>query len=630
MELRGRALPFPLAGIRLYSSRVRPSTSKHFWTSVENGFFVCVFLAGVIGSPAWAQNAGPTHASGDHSSISQPIFPLTQVHAGLHGTAYTVFEGSTPEPIEVEILGVLRDAIGPGKDMILVRLRGARVEDIGVAAGMSGSPVYVDGKLAGAIAYRIGQFTKEPIAGVTPIQQMLEVVTASQENKEDFDSPGLPSSAASIPSPFGIGAMRPIETPLVFNGFSPAAIQIFKEHFASSDLVPVSGLGGASPEEKDPAPVVAGSAISAIIVSGDFNMAATCTVTYVDPRRLLACGHPITHFGDISLPMTKAVVVTTIASQLEPMKIVNTTQTVGSFTQDRASGILGVFGKPARMVPVTLTIRGIPQPHTYHFSVIDHPRLTSATLMSSVYQAMEDTNGSSDPSTYDLTGEIVLAGHPAVRIDQWIAATRAEPVSQAAAVVIGQRFESIYGNPRELPDIRNVTLTVEAFPGRRSATLADARVLNSTVHAGDEVTVETVLHPYRLPQRVVRMSVRLPETVTPGPVRLLVSDGNTLDHTLHLIPNPAAPAPGLGETIARLNELHATDKLYVTLLAPVPQANLSGLALPAVPLTMANVLQPQEENARFSIDGETAVPLGSKGLDLALSGSHVITLNVQP
>jgi hypothetical protein len=583
-------------------------------------------------SPTRAQTAPPAHpiAAASDPLISQPIYPLAQVHAGLHGTAYTVFEGSKPEPIDVEILGVLHDAIGPGKDMILVRLVGSKVENIGVAAGMSGSPVYIDGKLLGAIGFRIGQFTKQPIAGITPIKQMLEVITSTDSKKESYLSEEFSSSPASNQSPADIGTLKPIETPLVFDGFSPAAINLFKQHFPSVGLVPVTGLGGASPDVADPAPVVPGSAISAIIVSGDFNMAATCTVTYVDPKRLLACGHPITHFGDISLPMTKAIVVTTVASSLEPMKIINTTQTIGSFTQDRTSGILGVFGKPAQMIPVTLAIGGLPQPHTYHFSVANHPRLTSSSLIATVYQAMQDTNGYNDPSTYKLSGEIALAGYPAVRIDEWIASTSEQPSSLTAAVAIAQRFDSIFSNPRELPTIHAVSLTLETLPGRRSAELAEAHVLNPTVHAGDRVTVEAVLHPYRLPQHVVRLGIRLPQSLTPGPVRLLVSDGTTLDHTLHLIPNPAAPPLGLGETIARLNELHPTNNLYVTLLAPVPQANMQGRALPSVPLTMANVLQPAEDNAGFSIDGETAVPLGSKSLDVALSGSQVITLNVQP
>ncbi len=579
------------------------------------------------------------------------MYPLSQVHAGLHGTAYTVLVGSKPEAIDLEILGVLHDAIGPGKDMILARLLGTQAEYDGVVAGMSGSPVYIDGKLVGAIGFRIGQFTKQPIAGITPIAQMLEVakeddrpsgissVEASTSDAPQYplnSAPALaanqPASASSAPpwSSSTDSAVHPIETPLVFDGFSPQAIHMFQQRFRSYGLTPVSGLGSATPNAVDPAPVVPGSAISAIIVSGDFDMAATCTVTYVDPKRLLACGHPITRFGDVSLPMTKAQVVATVASSLEPIKIVNTTETVGSFTQDRESGILGVFGKKASMIPVTLALGGIAQPHTYRFAVVEHPRLTSAALLATVYQAMQDTNGYNDPSTDELRGTISVAGYPDVRIDDWFASTNQQPASLAVAIAVAQRFESLYSNPREMPSIRQVSLTLNTSPGRQSARLDAARVLASRVHAGDRVTVEATLHPYREPQKILRWTVALPDTLPPGQVRLLISDGTTLDHTLHLIPNPSAPPLGLGETIARLNQLHPNNLLYATLLVPVPQARVQGHNLPAVPLTMANILQPVENNGSFSIDGETAIALGSEHLDMAVAGSQVLTLDVQP
>jgi hypothetical protein len=584
------------------------------------------------------------------SLATQPMFPLSQVHAGLHGTAYTVLVGSKPEAIDLEILGVLRDAIGPGKDMILARLLGTKAEYDGVVAGMSGSPVYIDGKLVGAIGFRIGQFTKEPIAGITPIAQMLEVakeddrtpavssVAASAADATQDATNALPAMAMDQPTngsamPWSTGAdaeVHPIETPLVFDGFSSQAIQMFQQRFHAYGLTPVSGLGSATPNAVDPAPVVPGSAISAIIVSGDFDMAATCTVTYVDPKRLLACGHPITRFGDVSLPMTKAQVVATVASSLEPMKIINTTETVGSFTQDRESGILGVFGKKASMIPVTLALGGIAQPHTYHFAVVEHPRLTSAALLATVYQAMQDTNGYNDPSTDELRGTISIAGYPDVHIDDWFAATNQEPASLAVAIAVAQRFERLYSNPRELPSIRQVSLTLDSSPGRQSARLDGARVLENRVHAGDHVTIEATLHPYREPQRILRWTVALPATLPPGQVRLLVSDGTTLDHSLHLIPNPSAPPLGLGATITRLNQMHANNLLYATLLAPVPQAMVQGHDLPAVPLSMANVLQPVENDGSFSIDGETAIALASDHLDMAVSGSQIVTLDVQP
>src|SRR5579884_3420761 len=203
--------------------------------------------------------------------------PVSQIHEGMHGIAYTVFEGTKPEPMDVEVLGVLKNANGPKGDIILVRLGGAKAEYTGVVAGMSGSPVYLDGKLAGAVAFRIGEFSKEPIAGVTPINEMLEISAldhapasgpieatgiASTPNKTG--GPGTPAR------PFQDAAtyLKPIDTPLVFSGFSEDAVQRFSSKFASAGIVPVMGAGSIS-DAKQPEPIEPGSAVSAILVRGD-------------------------------------------------------------------------------------------------------------------------------------------------------------------------------------------------------------------------------------------------------------------------------------------------------------------------------------------------------------------------
>lgn len=590
------------------------------------GAFAAAQTAAIRPAAAPAPGVSPLPAS--PALIAAPVFPLSAVHAGLEGTAYTVLEGSTPQAIGVHVLGVLRDAIAPGKSMILVRLEGSQIEYTGVAAGMSGSPVYIDGKLLGAIGYRIGQFSKEPIAGVTPISQMVNVINASRQ-----PAPGpLPAQGAVQPADASdaAGLPQPISTPMVFDGFSPRAIRLFQQHLPELPVHEVSSLGSSAGDGRDTAPIVPGSAISALIVSGDFNMAATCTVTYVDPKRLLACGHPITRFGDVAFPMTKARVVTTLASPMSPMKVVNTTEQVGAFTEDRQSGILGVFGQSAAMIPVSLDFAGAGTSRHYSFGVAKHPRLTSAAILATVFQAMQDSNGYDDPATYHLTGHIRMTGFAPVTIDDWIAPAGTQPASLAAALVVAQRFDSLFSNARQRPPIEKVSLHFTALPGNRSAEIVSARVLTPRLQAGSPLTVEAVLHPYRLPARLVRLQVKLPPVLPPGPVRLLVSDGATLDHTLRLIANPGAPPETLAATVQRLNAMHNADRLYVTLLEPVPQATLGPDTLPAIPLSVANVLQPEEDEPNFSLDGETAVPLASQAQGLVLDGSKVVTLDIRP
>src|SRR5215468_1076914 len=266
--------------------------------------------------------------------IVPEIMPVSSIRRGMRGVAYTVFEGTKPEPMEVEILGVLPNMNGPKSDIILARLHG-KAEYTGVVAGMSGSPVYIDGKLIGALSFRIGSFSKEPIAGITPIAEMLEI--------NEMDS-SLPAEGATISrkpdqavSQTALGGgnqgdvasyaqyLTPIEAPFVFNGFNEETVQRFAPQFKAAGLTPVMGIGGAATNQKQPEPIEPGSAVSAVLVSGDLNIAGTCTVTYMDADHLLACGHPLTQFGMIDMPMTKAEVVTTLSSPLNSFKIVNTT-----------------------------------------------------------------------------------------------------------------------------------------------------------------------------------------------------------------------------------------------------------------------------------------------------------------
>ena len=254
------------------------------------------------------------------------------------------------------------------------------MEYTGVVAGMSGSPVYLDGKLAGALAFRIGEFSKEPIAGVTPIADMLEINALDKSPAEETAAtkPAVTNAAGktAVAGRWQLSLsgsvqdfanyLKPIETPLVFNGFSEDTVRRFAPQFASAGIVPVMGAGSVS-EEKQPEPLEAGSAVSAILVRGDMDIAATCTVTYIDPQRLLACGHPLLQFGSVDLPMNKAQVLATLPSPLNAFKIVNTTERAGVFVQDRHTGIMGVFNKQPDMIPVTLTIHGGSGTKEFHY-----------------------------------------------------------------------------------------------------------------------------------------------------------------------------------------------------------------------------------------------------------------------
>ncbi|MFZ0417124.1 MAG: SpoIVB peptidase S55 domain-containing protein [Candidatus Sulfotelmatobacter sp.] len=581
------------------------------------------------------------------SAQNPPIIPVSQIHAGMHGVAYTVFQGVKPESMDVEVLGVLHNVNGPKGDVILVRLHGQKVEYTGVVAGMSGSPVYIDGKLAGALAFRIGEFSKEPIAGVTPIADMLEISALDQSPAEESAAvkPTVNTVAGKTGAPGGIYALpsseqdstgngfanylKPIETPLVFNGFSEEAIQLFAGQLGSAGIVPVMGAGSVS-DDKQPEPVEAGSAISAILVRGDMDIEATCTVTYVDPQRLLACGHPLLQFGSVDLPMNKAEVLATLPSPLNAFKIVNTTEPVGTFVQDRHTGIMGVFNRQPEMIPVTLSIHGSTGVKQFHYEVLNNPKLTPVALMVTVFNALHGVNEFGEEITYRLTGSIGVKGFPDVTMRNMFApAENAQPAAMQAAISLGERFGSIYDNPYSAAAVAGVKLDFDLVRERRWARLESARTSVTEARPGEEIMLETVLAPYRGERIVQQIPVKIPTSASKGTLRILVSDGETLDHI-----GRANPAFGrkldLASTISLLNKEHSNNRVYVSLLEADPEARVADKVMPTLPISIMNVMDGMRGNQEMIVSGESNVDeTATAPLDYVVSGAQLLTVTVK-
>ena len=576
-----------------------------------------------------------------------PTIPVSQIHAGMRGVAYTVFEGVKPEAMEVEVLGVLHNVNGPKGDVILVRLHGQKVEYTGVVAGMSGSPVYLDGKLAGALAFRIGEFSKEPIAGVTPIADMLEINALDRSPAEQSAAvkPALNNVAGKTGTPGEISTLpglaqdasgsgfanylKPIETPLVFNGFSEQAIQLFAGQLGSAGIVPVMGAGSVS-DDKQPEPVVPGSAISAILVRGDMDIEATCTVTYVDPQRLLACGHPLLQFGSVDLPMNKAEVLATLASPLNAFKIINTTEPVGTFVQDRHTGIMGVFNRQPEMIPVALSIHSSTGVKQFHYEVLNNPKLTPVALMVTVFNALHGVNEFGEEITYRLAGSIGVKGFPEVTMRNMFApGESAQPAAMQAAISLGERFERIYDNPYSAAAVAGVKLDFDLVRERRWARLESARTDVTEARPGEEIMLETVLAPYRGERIVQQIPVKIPTSASKGTLRILVSDGDTLDHL-----GRANAAFGrkldLASTISLLNKEHSNNRVYVSLLEADPEARVADKVMPTLPISIMNVMDGMRGNQEMIVSGESNVDeTATAALDYVVSGAQLLTVTVK-
>jgi hypothetical protein len=563
---------------------------------------------------------------------------VSEIHAGMHGVAYTVFQGTKPESMGVEVLGILKNANGPKGDIILVRLSGEKAEYTGVVAGMSGSPVYLNGKLAGALAFRIGEFSKEPIAGVTPIAEMFEISAMDH-------SPGSSTvnAEASVRTPSrtsgpGVDGMvskdyanylRPIEAPLVFSGFSQEAMQRFAPQFVKAGIVPVMGVGSVS-DSKQPEPLEPGSAISAILVRGDMDIAATCTVTYMDAQHLLACGHPLLQFGMVDLPMTKAEVLATLPSPLNAFKIVNATEPVGAFVQDRHTGILGEFGKQPEMIPVTLNIRGGTTNKQFHYEVLNNANLSPLAMMATVFNALHGVNEYGEDTTYRMNGRISVSGYPDVTVQNMFAPSDGgQPAAVMAALSLGERFSRIYDNPYTVPGIRGVQLDFDLVRERRWARLEGARTDLIEARPGDEITIETVLRPYRGEVILHQIPIHIPTSTSKGPLRILVSDGETLDRVRRSSPLLGRKMD-LASTISLLNKQHVNNRVYVSLLEADPEAMVADKVMPTLPLSIMNVMDSMRGTQEMIVQGESSVNEAATGpLDYVVAGAQVLTITIK-
>jgi hypothetical protein len=403
---------------------------------------------------------------------------------------------------------------------------------------------------------------------------------------------------------------------------------MFAPQFASAGIIPVMGIGSVS-DAKQPEPMEPGSAVSAILVRGDMDIAATCTVTYMDSDHLLACGHPLMQFGSVDLPMTKAQVLATLPSPLNAFKIVNATEPVGAFVQDRHNGILGEFGKKPDMIPVTLTIHSETADKQFHYEVLNNAHLSPVAMMATVFNALHGVNQYGEETTYHLNGRISVDGYPDVTIQNMFASTDgSQPGAMLAATSLGESFGRIYDNPYSIPAIHAVNLDFDVVHDRRWARLESARTDLTEARPGDDISIEAMLRPYRGEGIVEHIPIRIPTSTSKGPLRILVSDGDTLDRLRH--GSSLARKLDLAATIAYINKEHGNNRVYVSLLEADPQAMIADKVMPALPLSVMNVMDGMRGTQDMIVSNESSVnEAATTPLDYVVAGAQVLTISIK-
>jgi hypothetical protein len=544
------------------------------------------------------------------------LFPIADIKPGLKGVGRTIFEGDHIEEFQVEILGILKNALAPKRDLILARLSGGPLEKTGVIAGMSGSPVYIDGKLVGAVAISFA-FSKEPVAGITPIQDMLQVVPeekgqtqAQAEMPLDFrmarTASGLRESARLIPQqdlgPESFRRFAParlselslasLQLPLRFGGFSAEAVEPYLPLFRQMGFEPM--LGGALSGGESSTPVKAeldpGSMISLLLVRGDLNLNVDCTVTYRQGNNLYACGHQVYSVGPAQFPFAPSHVLVTVPSIASSFKLDAPGQVVGTIRQDRYDAIYGVVGeKNPPMIPVTVVIQSTLNTQTdYKFEVVQEPFLSPLLVNLAVTSILSNTERMIGASTLEVDGKIRLAGGEAVNLQDVLSGEieTASLVGSVAAIPLTYLMGS------GLPDlhIEGIDLSVKSRNERSLATLEQVWSTKSEVKPGDHIEVIALL---RLPggqAAIQKIPVDIPESVNDKGLTLVVGGGSNINSLQFRLTPPGSAARDIHQLVKALNRMRRNNRLYALLMAPQMSFIMQGDEYPSPPPSLLRTL----------------------------------------
>jgi len=545
--------------------------------------------------------------------------PIEQVRPGMQGYAYTIFAGDQVEKFDLEVIGVMPNFLGPKQSIILVQLKGPKVEHTGVVAGMSGSPVYIDGKLAGALSLKLGIFTKEPIAGVTPIADVLAggSVTSSMADTGSPSPPGSLSVALAGRAGIQGGAeLRSIETPLIFSGFQPVAIQRFSDQLGSLGFV--TAQGGTTAPRPDDAKLAPGDMAGMVLVEGDVSINSACTVTAIQGDKVFLCGHPFLNLGNVQLPMARSRVLTTLSSDMASTKIVNAGGSIGTITGDHMTAVSGTIGPAPAMIPMELTTKSPLGTKTVRAQIVNHPKLTPLLVGITAFNSITQNIVYGETTTLKMNADIKLQGHAPVHIENTYAPNDAlSPDSMPVAVAVMGTFMRLFNNAFEKVNVEEISVNVESVPGRQSFTIESAWLEKGEAAPGEILRLRVLLQPYRGTPRIEETSVRVPDQVLRGStLRLMVSDADWMNRASRGFAAAGGQGgpEGLDPLISLINKERRNDRLYVGLFVPSPTMLWDDKELPNVPLSQINAVDGRPapgsvQVLRESLASEVSVPM---------------------
>ena len=581
-----------------------------------------LFCAGAFLWPLWAQ---------------PPIYPLKDIRPGMKGVGKTVFRGDKIEDFDAEILGVLEN-IGPKQSIILARLSGGPLASTGVMQGMSGSPVYIEGKLAGAVAFAFS-FSKEPIAGIRPIEEMLTVpqhgpvrsIRASLPWNTDSKTADLTAMLPPPPSPLG-GEAKLIEiaTPVSFAGFTERTLEFFGPKLRALGLEPRQGVGSGAPRSTalgNPSALKPGSMISVQLLSGDMAVGADGTVTHIDGSRIYAFGHRFLSIGSTELPFARAEVLTLLPNLSTSFKISTAKEWMGTITQDRNVAVAGELGRRATLVPVSITVKhpNRAKDHSYRMSMVNDRFLSPLLIQMAIFSAIDATERTVGASSFAIKGSIELDGADPIRISNMFAGDVNVPlqVSMAGASPLAYVLQSSFSDLK----LKSVSLAIEAFDQKKQLEIDEVWASRQQVRPGETIEITAVLRGENGQEVSKTVAWTVPIGAASGPLYFTVADGattNLSEYRRFLTEQPKSPA----QLVSFLNRLRENTGAYVRIWRPDAGFQVQGEDLPSPPPSVALMLAKQQgavpQAANSKLD-ELAIPVGSA----VISGAKTIQVEVK-
>ena len=582
------------------------------------------------------------------------LFALEDLRPGMKGTARTVFSGSDTQEFGVEVLGILPGFPGPRQSAIIAKLSGANVEKTGVFAGMSGSPVYIDGKIVGAIAFSF-PFSKEPIAGITPIKQMIDLFNKGSENIKPKEprvvsfsqlagtdwKPNLPKpavSSVSLLAPVSAGSplmpllgqqMTPIATPLVFTGISQESLSVFAPQLMGNGLLPVSGVGGSAAitplGEVNENTFPPGSSISVQLVRGDYSLAAAGTVTLRDGDRIYAFGHPLLSLGASDMPMSESSVVTVISNMNNSFKLSVPGRMVGSISQDRASGIFGLLRQAPRMIPVKVNLHtSRDRIETSSYEIATDSFLTPLLLNITLFNTITSSERALGDSTISVKGEIKVRGQEPIQIDRRFSADNNAAIMASGS--IAAPVSSLLASGFDDVQLDGITLDISATETKYSGTLERITLDRTEVRRGEKVEVQAYVRTESGKQFVQRIPVQIPEDAALGQLLVFVGDGGVLQEgsaAKSFVPQD------LSQLVKAINTVKKSDRLYVKLFRITSGAVIGTSELPSLPPSMVATLNSDRTSGGYTPTVLSPVyEMELPPAEFVISGQQLIAIDV--